>query len=164
MGDFAIWTPKFDGDAPPNWKAGMARSFRRLHSDAEWHLITEPSSDDLWWAKNEYAVPHEAIFDYPTWAAQGRANADKLPSGVAEALGPERDWADELHYLLQETKPSERCALIKSRCRPIGNDTVTDEWLREQMVRLIKACGFAPKGINYNAIELLRAIIAEATQ
>lgn len=43
-------------------------------------------------------------FDYPTWAAQGRANADKLPSGVAEALGLERDWADEVARLEEQVR------------------------------------------------------------
>ena len=45
-----------------------------------------------------------SAFDYPTWAAQGRANADKLPSGVAEALGLERDWADEVARLEEQVR------------------------------------------------------------
>lgn len=74
-------------------------------------------------------------FDYPTWAAQGRANADKLPSAVAEALGPERDWADEYaadYYdgLMPLAK------FLRTLCRPIGNDTVTDELVNAEIARL----------------------------
>lgn len=67
-------------------------------------------------------------FDYPTWAAQGRANADKLPSAVAEALGPERDWADQLaDGWYTSGSPPLLADYLRSRCLPIGEVTVTDE-------------------------------------
>lgn len=130
--EYVIWTPKFDGDAPPNWRGGMAWGLNIDGSDFS------PNLTPLWVSGNTYTVPAEAIatpFDYPTWAAQGRANADKLPSGVAEALGSERDWADELEreYLRGGSTLAD---FLRARTRPIGNDTMTDEiWTLDEAAR-----------------------------
>lgn len=160
---FAIWTPKFDGDAPPNWKAGMAWNCTTPQRECD--QLVENERDPHWLMSCKYSTPTEALpaFDYPTWAAQGRANADKLPDGVAEALGPERDWADELAvdwFDDQEARGVESlAAAIRTRCRPIGNDTVTDEWLDGCITDLSR------HGNNRPALRVhLRTIIAEATQ
>lgn len=94
---WAIWTPKFDGDAPPNVTNDM---LVRVRPNGAWR----EASDFCWLLSLDYDVPSEAIFDYPKWAAQGRANADKLPSDVAEALGPERDWAAEVARLEEQVR------------------------------------------------------------
>lgn len=90
---YKIWTPKFDGDAPPNWKAGMKWAIDYNDGSGFSGFDEQLSELIVWNPAHTFRVPPEAMpiqaFDYPTWAAQGRANADKLPSGVAEALGPE---------------------------------------------------------------------------
>ena len=108
-------------------------------------------------------------FDYSTWAAQGRANADKLPSGVAEALGPERDWADELAREFWNAPALGLIEFLRTRCRPIGND-ITDDFCDEAIARILEAmnrhgpaadirAGIRP----VSARETLRTIIKEAT-
>lgn len=135
MDKYAIWTPKFDGDAPPNWKAGMGWGLNKDGSDFTPHFTP------FWETGLNHTVPPEAIgtddaaFDLQAWLSQGRANADKLPSGVAEALGPERDWADELAHKIvsmsenlatsHEEDRQEAAAIIRTRCQPIGNN-ITD--------------------------------------
>lgn len=109
----------------------------------------------------------------------GYANADKLPSGVAEALGPERDddWARDVFWdavLRSEYATADRrkfpdehdlaaIEIIRTRCRPIGND-ITDEWLQEKAMDILDAHFCEP--MRYNqckaAGDLLRKIIAEA--
>lgn len=137
MGDtFAIWTPEYYGHKPPLWENGMVWRYRTT-LQTEWQR--EMTGEPAWVTAGSYQVPALAVdapaFDYPTWAAQGRANADKLPDGVAEALGPERDWAHEVAAAWWESDADETMEnlahLIRRLCRPIGNDTVTDEWLRE---------------------------------
>ena len=87
---------------------------------------------------------------------------------VLKALGPERDWADEAWMGAFSQWQNTRgmgghdvaAAVIRTRCRPIGNDTVTDEWL-ETRLQILKS------DIRYSfkdAVKTLRAIIAEATQ
>lgn len=110
-------------------------------------------------------------FDYDEWAAQGRANAAKLPDSVAEALGPERDWADEVFNLAtnswgslhQPNAPRRQLAVavIRKMCRPIGNDKLTDEWLADARRRIVSSQNLG--GVDA-CIETLRAIIAEASQ
>lgn len=50
---YKIWTPKFDGDAPPNWRDDMF----------VWKSPNGPKLDGAWnWFKgDEYNVPAEAL-------------------------------------------------------------------------------------------------------
>jgi hypothetical protein len=114
------------------------------------------------------SAPEITAEAFIAWA---RANPDKLPSGVADALGPERDWADacpfcgehKLPVIMPETPHGEVvCAGCgargpmrdaagqradplerwNSRCRPIGNDTVTDEVLDEALDDAERSCKY----------------------
>ena len=108
-------------------------------------------------------------FDPEAYIAQGRANADALKQhgfdAVVEALGPERDWADELLDAWHDGSVK-LAELIRTRCRPIGNDIVTDEWLKGGVARILNVRDCAPKdrhrAVGSASMNELRAIIKEA--
>lgn len=102
--DYAIWEPKHDGHAPPNWREGM-----------EWGVEGDPPefvADPSWFVDITYLVPAEALNSPNDDASEGKPTdprksvhealailRDYSPDELAKhgiTLAPEREWATEL--------------------------------------------------------------------
>jgi hypothetical protein len=136
MMDYAIWEPKHDGHAPPNWREGMV-----------WGLEGNPPemchADPSWFVDVTYLVPAEALNSPNDDASEGKPTdprksvhealailRDYSPDELAKhgiTLAPERDWATELW-----------AELLEAWCNPIRAIHVRDGRLYEDDRAAIK--------------------------
>lgn len=115
MSEYAIWTPKHSGHAPPFWKSGMSATYNV--GNTAWGTICPDWNEGV-----NYHVPPEAVnapFDAAAWLEQGRANLDKLPDGVVlpEPADPINEAILALHRFYEDKGIFFAPSQFKSACR-----------------------------------------------